>query len=64
MSIATHIIPDKFKDPATGELKVDSLSTPYSELGKRDCQKPHLFRKRPMSIASNAIMGFSMLIRI
>jgi len=34
------IIPDKFKDPATGELKVDSLLTSYSELEKRLSKSP------------------------
>lgn len=40
MSIATHIIPDKFKDPSTGELKVDSLLTSYSELEKKLSRMP------------------------
>lgn len=40
MSIATHIIPDKFKDPSTGELKVDSLLTSYSELEKKLSRTP------------------------
>lgn len=40
MSIATHIIPEKFKDPSTGELKVDSLLTSYSELEKRLSRAP------------------------
>lgn len=40
MSIATHIIPENFKDPATGELKVDSLLTSYSELEKRLSRTP------------------------
>ncbi len=33
-------IPDKFKDPSTGELKVDSLLTSYSELEKRLSRSP------------------------
>lgn len=40
MSIATHIIPEKFKDPSTGELKVDSLLTSYSELEKKLSRTP------------------------
>ncbi|PZQ48705.1 MAG: hypothetical protein DI551_01075 [Micavibrio aeruginosavorus] len=40
MSIATHIIPEKFKDPATGELKIDSLLTSYSELEKKMSRTP------------------------
>ncbi len=33
-------IPEKFKDPSTGELKVDSLLTSYSELEKRLSRTP------------------------
>jgi hypothetical protein len=33
-------IPDKFKDPSTGELKVESLLTSYSELEKRLSKTP------------------------
>lgn len=33
-------IPDKFKDPNTGELKVESLLTSYSELEKRLSKAP------------------------
>ena len=40
MSIATNVIPEKFKDPATGELKVDSLLTSYSELEKKLSRTP------------------------
>lgn len=40
MSIATHVIPDKFKDPSTGELKVDSLLTSYTELEKKLSRTP------------------------
>ncbi len=40
MSIATHVIPEKFKDSATGELKVDSLLTSYSELEKKLSRTP------------------------
>lgn len=36
----TMTIPDKFKDPATGELKVESLLTSYSELEKRLSKTP------------------------
>jgi hypothetical protein len=36
----TMNIPDKFKDPNTGDLKVDSLLTSYSELEKRMSQTP------------------------
>lgn len=37
---ATQPIPDKFKDPSTGELKIDSLLTSYSELEKRLSKTP------------------------
>jgi hypothetical protein len=40
MSIAMHVIPDKFKDPSTGELKVDSLLTSYTELEKKLSRTP------------------------
>ena len=40
MSIATHVIPEKFKDPSTGELKVDSLLTSYTELEKKLSRTP------------------------
>jgi hypothetical protein len=33
-------IPEKFKDPSTGELKVESLLTSYSELEKRLSKTP------------------------
>ncbi len=36
----TMTIPDKFKDPSTGELKVESLLTSYSELEKRLSKTP------------------------
>lgn len=36
----TLTIPDKFKDPSTGELKVESLLTSYSELEKRLSKTP------------------------
>lgn len=36
----THTIPDKFKDPATGELNVDNLLTSYSELEKKLSKSP------------------------
>ena len=36
----TLSIPDKFKDPSTGELKVESLLTSYSELEKRLSKAP------------------------
>lgn len=40
MTDITLTIPDKFKDPQTGELKVDSLLTSYSELEKRLSKTP------------------------
>lgn len=40
MSIATHVIPEKFKDASTGELKVDSLLTSYSELERKLSRTP------------------------
>ena len=36
----TMTIPEKFKDPSTGELKVESLLTSYSELEKRLSKTP------------------------
>lgn len=33
-------IPEKFKDPSTGELKIDSLLTSYSELERRLSRTP------------------------
>jgi hypothetical protein len=35
-------IPDKFKDPQTGELKLESLLTSYSELEKRLSKSPSI----------------------
>jgi hypothetical protein len=40
MTMQTATIPDKFKDPSTGELKIDSLLTSYSELEKRLSKSP------------------------
>lgn len=39
MTDTNLIIPDKFKDPSTGELKVESL-TSYSELEKKLSKSP------------------------
>lgn len=38
--MTTLNVPEKFKDPSTGELKVDSLLTSYSELEKRLSRTP------------------------
>lgn len=40
MTTQTITIPDKFKDPSTGELKVESLLNSYSELEKRFSKMP------------------------
>ncbi len=40
MTISTLPIPDKFKDASTGELKIDSLLTSYSELEKKMSKLP------------------------
>jgi hypothetical protein len=40
MTTSTLTIPDKFKDPATGELKTESLLASYSELEKRLSKTP------------------------
>lgn len=40
MNTTTVSIPDKFKDPSTGELKVESLLTSYSELEKKMSKMP------------------------
>ena len=40
MTDTQTIIPDKFKDPSTGELKIESLLTSYSELEKRLSRAP------------------------
>ena len=40
MTDTNLIIPDKFKDPSTGELKVESLLTSYSQLEKKLSKSP------------------------
>jgi len=40
MNTSTLQIPDKFKDPETGELKVESLLTSYSELERKMSKTP------------------------
>ncbi len=53
----TTIIPDKFKDPQTGELKVDSLLTSYSELEKRLSRTPSV-PKSPDDYCVNCDHGY------
>lgn len=42
MTTSTLPIPDKFKDSNTGELKIDSLLTSYSELEKKLSKTPSI----------------------
>jgi hypothetical protein len=53
----TLTIPDKFKDPSTGELKVDSLLTSYSELEKRLSKTPSV-PKSPDDYCVNCDHGY------
>lgn len=53
----TMTIPDKFKDPSTGELKVDSLLTSYSELEKRLSKTPSV-PKSPDDYCVNCDHGY------
>lgn len=57
MSIATLPIPEKFKDPDTGELKVESLLTSYSELEKRLSKTPSV-PKSPDDYCVNCDHGY------
>lgn len=54
---STLTIPDKFKDPSTGELKVDSLLTSYSELEKRLSKTPSV-PKSPDDYCVNCDHGY------
>jgi len=51
------IVPDKFKDPSTGELKVESLLTSYSELEKRLSRVPSV-PKSPEDYCINCEHGY------
>lgn len=53
----TMTIPDKFKDPSTGELKVESLLTSYSELEKRLSKTPSV-PKSPDDYCVNCDHGY------
>lgn len=53
----TMTIPDKFKDPSTGELKVESLLTSYSELEKRLSKSPSV-PKSPDDYSINCDHGY------
>lgn len=53
----TLTIPDKFKDPSSGELKVDSLLTSYSELEKRLSKTPSV-PKTPDDYCVNCDHGY------
>ncbi len=57
MSIATHVIPEKFKDQTTGELKIDSLLTSYSELEKKMSKTPSA-PKSPEDYCINCEHGY------
>lgn len=50
-------IPEKFKDPATGELKTDSLLTSYAELEKRLSRAPSA-PKTPEDYCINCDHGY------
>ncbi len=53
----TMTIPDKFKDPSTGELKVESLLTSYSELEKKLSKTPSV-PKSPDEYCVNCDHGY------
>ncbi len=53
----TMTIPDKFKDPSTGELKVESLLTTYSELEKKLSKTPSV-PKSPDEYCVNCDHGY------
>lgn len=53
----TQTIPDKFKDPSTGELKIDSLLTSYNELEKRLSKTPSV-PKSPDEYCINCDHGY------
>ncbi len=53
----TQTVPDKFKDPSTGELKIDSLLTSYSELEKRLSKTPSV-PKSPDEYCINCDHGY------
>lgn len=53
----TNNIPEKFKDPSTGELKIDSLLTSYSELEKKLSKSPSI-PKSPDDYCINCDHGY------